>query len=55
MKKIELFDKVLLKSGETAFIVEIYKGGEAYEADIDKTDGSTETDTIWPEDIAKVL
>lgn len=55
MKKIELFDKVLLKSGETAFIVEIYKDGEAYEADIDKPDGTIRTDTIWPEDIKTVL
>jgi len=52
---ISLYDKVLLKSGETAYIVEIYEQGVAYEADIDKKDGSVETDTIYQEDIYKVL
>ena len=50
-----MFDKVLLKSGETAYIVEIYKQGVAYEADIDKSDGTTETDTIKHGDIVKVI
>ena len=36
--KIDIFDKVLLKNGETAYIVEIYEQGVAYEADIDKSD-----------------
>ena len=53
--KIEMFDKVLLKTGETAYIVEIYNQGEAYEADIDKTDGSIKTDTIWLQDIEYVF
>lgn len=52
---LEMFDKVLLKTGEEAYIVEIYKGGEAYEADIDRLDGWTDTDTIFPDDIEKVL
>lgn len=51
----ELFDKVLLKSGETAYIVEIYNDGEAYEMDIDKADGKIVTDTVWPEQIEKKL
>lgn len=51
----ELFDKVLLKSGETAYIVEIYNDGEAYEMDIDKADGRIVTDTVWPEQIEKTL
>ena len=53
--EIEMFDKVLLKTGETAYIVEIYEQGVAYEADIDKADGTTETDTIQCTDIEKVL
>ena len=52
--KIEEFDKVRLRTGETASIVEVYNDGEAYEADIDR-DGDIETDTIWPEDIVEVL
>ena len=50
-----MFDKVLLKTGETAYIVEIYEQGVAYEADIDRADGTTETDTIKHADIKKVL
>lgn len=53
--KLKMYDKVLLKSGETAYIVEIYDGGKAYEMDIDKSDGSTETDTVWPDQIEKKL
>ena len=52
---LKLFDKVLLKSDETAYIVEIYEQGVAYEADIDKADGSVETDTISHSDIKQVL
>lgn len=52
---IQELDKVQLKSGETAYIVEIYEQGVAYEADIDKADGKIETDTIKHADIAKVL
>ena len=52
---IEMFDKVLLKTGETAYIVEIYEQGVAYEADIDKSDGTVETDTIKHTDIEKKI
>ena len=48
---IKLYDKVRLKTGETASIVEIYAPGVAYEADIDRLDGSIDTDTIKQEDI----
>ncbi len=51
---IRLYDKVLLKSGEKATIVEIYEQGVAYEADIEK-DGDYLTDTIKESDIIKVL
>lgn len=43
--KIEMYDKVKLKTGEIAHIVEIYEQGAAYEADIEKS-GDIETDTI---------
>ena len=53
--RIEMFDKVLLKTGEIAYIVEIYEQGVAYEADIDKIDGTVETNTIKHTDIEKIL
>ena len=52
---IKEFDKVLLKTGETAYIVEIYEQGVAYEADVDKADGNTETETISHTDIERIL
>lgn len=52
--KIEQYDKVLLKDGATAYIVEIFGGGKAFIADIDRKDG-TETDWVLPQDIEKVL
>ncbi len=52
--KIKQYDKVLLKSGEYAYIVEIFDGGKAYLADIDKKTG-TETDWLKPEDIKKTV
>jgi len=51
---IKEFDKIKLKTGETAYIVEIYKQGVAYEADIDYPDG-TKTDTIKHEQIEKIM
>ena len=50
-----MLDKVLLKSGETAYIVEIYEQGVAYEADIDRKDGSIDTETISHNDIEKIV
>ena len=52
--KIDEYDKVLLKDGDTAFIVEVFDGGKAFLADIDRKDG-TETDWVKPEEIEKVL
>ena len=52
---IKLYDKVRLKTGETASIVEIYEIGVAYEADIDRMDGSIDTDTIRQEDILAIV
>jgi len=53
--EIKLYDRVRLKSGETASIVEIYEAGVAYEADIDRSDGRIETDTIKHEDIVATI
>jgi len=55
MMDIKLYDKVRLKTGETASIVEIYEIGVAYEADIDRLDGSIDTDTIRQEDILAIV
>lgn len=52
---LEMFDKILLKTGEVAYIVEILKDGEAYIADIDKHSGWTETETVLPNEIERVL
>lgn len=53
--KLAMFDKVLLKTGETAYIVEIFGGGSAYEMDINKEDGKIVTDTVWPDQIERKL
>ena len=52
--KIKQYDKVLLKDGTTAYIVEIFDDGKAFVADIDRKDG-TETDWVKPQDIEKIL
>lgn len=52
--KIEQYDRVLLTNGDYASIVEIFDGGKALLADIDRKDG-TETDWIQPDDIVKVV
>ena len=54
----KLYDKVILKTGEEARIVEIYESGVAYEADIDKDNGDyieTVTDTIRQNDIERIV
>ena len=53
--KIELYDRVLLKSGNEASIVYIYEQGKAYEADIDMPNGDTTTETIKHQDIKKKI
>lgn len=52
--KIKLYDRVLLKSGHEASIVEIFKEETDYLADIDYEDG-TETEDIKFNDIEKVI
>lgn len=51
---IRLYDKVKLKNGLCASIVEIYEPGVAYEADIDYED-EIRTETISADDIDCVI
>lgn len=53
--EIHEFDKVLLKTGETAYIADVLKAGIAYVVDIDKADGSIETEIVEQKDIERVL
>lgn len=50
-----LFNKVLLKGGETAYIVAVFEPGKAYKADNDKFDSDILTDTIYQKDIEKII
>ena len=52
--QIKQYDRVLLKDGTQASIVEIFGDGNAFLADIDKPEG-TVTDWLNPHDIEKVL
>ena len=51
---IKQYDKVLLKDGSTAYIVEIFDGGKAFIADIDRS-GGTETEWVKPDQIEKIV
>lgn len=53
--RLEMFDKVLLKTGETAYVVDIYGDGEAYEMDIDKPGGKVVTDTVLSHQVEKKI
>ncbi len=53
--EIKEFDKVLLKTGDTAYIVDVLKAGVAYVVDVDKIDGDIETTIVEQNDIEKVL
>lgn len=52
--KIKLYDRVLLKGGNEASIVEILEKGKTFIADIDRN-SDIDTDEISIEDIDKVL
>ncbi|MCM1165350.1 MAG: hypothetical protein NC299_12265 [Lachnospiraceae bacterium] len=52
MVGLKLFDKILLKTGETAYIVDVLTRG--YICDIEKANG-TDTDFVAPDDIEKLL
>lgn len=52
--KIRQYDRVLLKDGHEAYIVEIFDNGEAFLADVDK-DGDTFTEEIQANEVEKVI
>jgi hypothetical protein len=53
--KIEMFDKIQLKNGKAAHVVEIFEQGSTYAADIDEGDGEYTTDMIKHSDILCVF
>ena len=57
MDKMEIrrYDKVLLKTGETASIVEILETNKLFLADIDRRDADIETTEVSIEEIEKIL
>ena len=52
--KIQQYDRVLLKNGNRASIVEIFEEDKFFLADIDR-DGDTYTEELSVEEIEKVL
>ena len=52
--KINLYDRVILKDGSYASIVEIFKEDKVFLADIDRN-GDTDTDDIRIEDIERTI
>ena len=52
--KVKKYDRVLLKDGHEASIVEIFEEGELFLADIDRN-GDTDTEELRIEEIDKVL
>lgn len=53
--KIEQYDKVLLKDGRTASVVEIFGDGEVYLVDVDLLGPDWETISVQKEDIKEVI
>ncbi len=53
MSELHPFDKVLLNTGEIAYILKIYCQGSAYQANI-RTVGGPIVDTILQKNIVKV-
>ncbi len=52
--KIKQYDRVLLKDGNKASIVEVFEEDKLFLADIDRN-GDTDTDELRVEEIKKVL
>lgn len=52
--KVKLYDRVLLKDGNKASIVEIFEEDKLFLADIDRN-GDTDTDELSIEEIEKIL
>jgi hypothetical protein len=53
--KLNMFQKIRLKNGNTGHIIEIFNDGEAYMIDIMTEDGEYEQKTIYPKDIQSVV
>ena len=53
--QIELFDRIKLKSGKSARIVEVYEQGVTYKAEIAVSNGKQITETVAHGDILYVL
>lgn len=49
--KIEQYDKIILKDGRTAFVVEILEEGVAYIVDVDLPDSEWDTIEVRQSDI----
>jgi hypothetical protein len=53
--KLDLYQKIRLKSGKVGHIIEIFNDGEAYMVDILMEDGEYEQETIYPKDIKSIV
>jgi len=53
--KLEMYQKIRLKSGKVGHVVEIFNDGEAYMIDIKQDDGEYELETVKPQDIKSVI
>ena len=53
--KNEQYDKIELKDGRTASVVEIFGEGEVYLVDVDLPDNEWDTIDVKPEDIVQVI
>lgn len=53
--KLQMFQRVRLKNGKTAHIIEIFNNGEAYMVDIGLGDGEFEQKTVYPKDIKNIV
>lgn len=52
---ISEYDRVMLKNGFIATIVEVLEDGKAYLADIDLPDGEWDTIHVWYDDIQELV
>lgn len=53
--KIEMYQKIRMKSGVVGRVIEIFNDGEAYMIDIMTDDGEYQQETIYPRDIRSVV
>lgn len=52
---VKEFDRVILKTGETAYIADVIVPAKAYIVDIDKSDGTIETIVAEQEDVERMF